>query len=138
MEFTVHTNNIEDAEDLFLLAKERLLDVNEWQRFSGESFMLTDKHGQKLHRNAHRGDHIKIANQPDLIIGHIIYDDFPDVLGESITLVLSGGDDLPTQEILIKRIGKLVSVSADNLLMSADASAFLKGIIVTKEYAIAS
>lgn len=138
MEYNIITKDIEDAEDLFLLAKERLLDINEWQKLTDEAFALTDKHGQKLHRNAHRGDHIITANKQELVVGHIIYDDFPDVLGESITLVLSGGDDLPTQEIQVKRVAKLVSVYADNLLLTTNAPVFLKGIIANKQYAIAS
>ena len=60
---SVTLENVDDAEDLFLVAKEKLLDVNNWHKVaegSSAAFILTDTHGSEVHRPAHTGDYIKI------------------------------------------------------------------------------
>lgn len=57
------SESLEDAEDLFVEAKERLLDVNSWHRLAGKGkarFQLVDGHCHPLKRHAHRGDFIRI------------------------------------------------------------------------------
>ncbi len=95
MEQYISTKTVEDAEDTFVDAKERLLDVNHWNRYCGVPgvfFSLTDGHSRLVSRKAHKGDHIKI-NAPAiaeccLVIDSIEYDDYPDLGMESFTLRL--------------------------------------------------
>jgi hypothetical protein len=96
-EYSITTTFTEDAEDLFVDAKEKLLDVNNWKRYSGITgieFRLTDGHGRPVKRKAHRGDHIKI-NFPGqsmadehccVVIEAIEYDDYPDLDMEAFTM----------------------------------------------------
>jgi hypothetical protein len=93
MEHTVITGTVEDAEDGFVDAKERLLDVRNWKRYcstAGVEFLLRDSHGKEVHRKAHRGDHIKIsvpgAAAQCMVIDAIEYDDYPDLGMEAFTL----------------------------------------------------
>ncbi len=91
MEYTIITGNSEDAEDCFVDAKERLLDVNNWNKFTainGGAFRLKDTHGREISRHARKGDHIRIDipgnnSQGDgydwVAIEAIEYDDYPDV-----------------------------------------------------------
>ncbi|MGN6476450.1 MAG: hypothetical protein ACTHKV_04440 [Flavipsychrobacter sp.] len=139
MDYSLTTNNIDDAEDLFLLAKDRLLDINDW-RNNDAGFILTDHHKQKLHRNAHSGDFIKIGSSDKwLIINKIQYDDYPDVNGESLTIFLSYTDDPESMHtIAVNRVGKVLSVQGFNIDFFENAEAFLIGILATNEYAIAS
>jgi hypothetical protein len=56
-------NNREDAVIKYTEAKDRLLNVSRWGEFAGEAadtFILTDTRGNKLDREAHEGDLIKI------------------------------------------------------------------------------
>lgn len=126
----------EDAEDLFLLAKERLLNVNEWKNIvdgNSAAFLLTDNYGEPLHRNAHLGDYIQIdipgpgtitGNAKDWVkIEAITYDDYPDENGESLLIQLRPTakpgdedthtahffDDTATSTIQVKRWGKIVA-----------------------------
>ncbi|WP_276134630.1 hypothetical protein [Polluticoccus soli] len=89
----------DDAEELFVVAKNKLLDVNNWDKTSVSAsavFQLADHHGNDLHRKAHKGDYIKI-NIPGpgsstgggfdwVHIEHITYDDYPDEHTESILM----------------------------------------------------
>ena len=97
-EYSITTTFTEDAEDLFVDAKEKLLDVNNWRRYSGITgidFRLTDGHSRPVKRKAHRGDHIKI-NFPEqgsaadehccVVIVALEYDDYPDLDMETFTL----------------------------------------------------
>lgn len=120
------TNTIEEAEDCFVDAKERLLDVNNWNRYNpvpGISFRLTDGHGRDVHRRAHKGDHIKIDVPGGdgihccAVIEAIEYDDYPDLGMEAFTLRLhpcshAGTEDndhgLPEGAMIIERRGKQV------------------------------
>lgn len=96
---SILTDTIEDAEDFFVDAKERLLDVNNWKRYGGAGmpeFSLSDHHGYALKRRAHKGDYIKITpfNNPDfdadaliwVAIEAIEYDDYPDLNAESFAI----------------------------------------------------
>lgn len=98
MKYQVKLNSIEDADEYFLVAKDRLLDVNEWNDILANNksiFALTDTHGQKLHRDAHTGDMIRASifdnNQSKdrwLHIDKIQYDNFPDINSEEISMNL--------------------------------------------------
>jgi len=98
---SIATDSIEDAEDFFVDAKERLLDVNNWKRYSSPGnpeFMLTDHHGHTLKRRARKGDHIRIDSEglehsPGggfswVVIEAIEYDDYPDESIETFAIRL--------------------------------------------------
>lgn len=139
MEYSISTHSLEDAEDLFVVAKERLLDINDWQ--NEHSSALIDNHKNKIHRNAHTGDFIKINSLPEklLIINKIQYDDYPDISGESITMFLSTVNDPESMHtIAINRVGKILTVQGHNLYFMGNAPGFLTHLLYTKEYAIAS
>ena len=97
MEFSIELPEPDDARDLFLLAKERLLDVNDWNSlFAGKEYhiMLTTPKGQKLQRDAHVGDMMVISatngQSIDMWVNirKIQYDFFPDIGSESISMLL--------------------------------------------------
>lgn len=133
---SITTEDIEDAEDFFLIAKDRLLDINGWGTLAGAasaSFQLTDLHGHEAHRKAHTGDHIRI-NIPGpgsqtgdgydwVRIETIAYDDYPDESSESITMRVrpsanptgEAGDvahffkDAATSTFIVERHGKILA-----------------------------
>jgi hypothetical protein len=87
----VTAKTIEDAEDWFVDAKERLLDINNWEKYApflSIEFRLSDGQGKGLKRSARRHDHIRIdipgsvSNTPGgfdwATIEAIEYDDYPD------------------------------------------------------------
>jgi hypothetical protein len=91
LEHSITFPMVEDAEDMFVVSKNRLLDVNNWKKSSthiSASFHLTDHHGKPITRRAHKGDHIRIAlPAPEARTGDgydwveieaIEYDDYPD------------------------------------------------------------
>jgi len=98
MEHTIVADTAEEAEDCFVDAKERLLDVNNWNKFSaikGGEFRLKDSHGKETERHARKGDHIRIDipgnPQQDggfdwVAIEAIVYDDYPDMDMESFAM----------------------------------------------------
>ena len=52
-----------EAKDFYLIVRQRLMDVNNWQNRAGKptaSFQLTDKSGKEVQREAQKGDHFKI------------------------------------------------------------------------------
>lgn len=139
MEYSISTKTMDDAEDLFIVAKERLLDVNDWH--SEYEFALTDSHKHKVHRNAHMGDFIKKGAQPEqwYVINKIQYDDYPDIAGESITIFMATVNDSESMHsVAINRVGKLLTVQGHNMDFTGNAANFLKMLIYTEEYAIAS
>ncbi len=137
MEYSINTHSTDDAEDLFIVAKERLLDINDWRE--GHTYTLTDGHKRKAHRNAHSGDFIKINTDTWVYINKIQYDDYPDIAGESITMFMSTESDTESMHtVAINRVGKVLTVQGFNLSFCQDAVGFLKGLIATEEYAIAS
>ncbi len=137
MEYSINTHSTDDAEDLFIVAKERLLDVSDWR--DGYTYTLTDGHKRKAHRNAHSGDFIKTDNDTWVYINKIQYDDYPDIGGESITMFMNTESDTESMHtIAINRVGKVLTVQGFNLSFYKDAATFLKRLIATEEYAIAS
>ena len=91
---------IEDAEDWFVDAKERLMAVNNWKKWSAMTsaeFKLTDSNGNTVNRSARNGDHIRI-DLPDnfdmaggfdwVTIEAIEYDDYPDLSTETFAMRL--------------------------------------------------
>jgi hypothetical protein len=95
MEQCFSTKTVEDAEDSFVDAKERLLDVNHWGRYCsapGVTFSLSDGHNRPVSRRARGGDHIKLSIPGSevccLIIESLEYDDYPDLGMEAFTLRL--------------------------------------------------
>lgn len=125
MEVSITAADIDDARDLFLLAKDRLLDVNDWNYSLKGNYRitLTDAAGHKLQRIARVGDMLCISAGNEVGIGsemwirisRIQYDFFPDVLSESISMLLetahsptgnaTGSDNMQQETILIKREG---------------------------------
>ncbi len=100
-EQSIVLDSMDDAEDMFVIAKERLLNVNDWHELGGEmsaSFMLTDKQGKEVHRHAHKGDLVKIkipgpgnaaGDGYDWVsVERIRYDDYPDNAAEQLVLEL--------------------------------------------------
>ena len=91
--------SVDDAEEFFIIAKDRLLDVNKWDKTADSAsatFCLTDHQGRELHRKAHKDDYIRI-NIPGpgaetgggydwVRIEAIVYDDYPDENSESIVM----------------------------------------------------
>ena len=142
-EYSTTTSYTEDAEDLFVDAKEKLLDVNNWKRYSGMTgidFRLTDGHTRSVNRKAHRGDHIKIsvsgqeAKDYCVRIDAIEYDDYPDLGMEAFTIrvhpcdnFLNKNDEDNDHEdaegtLIIERRGKKVfaSFNSRNEAINAD------------------
>lgn len=135
MKYQVKLNSVEDADEYFLVAKDRLLDVNEWNNIltdNKNTFALTNAHGQKLHRDAHCGDMIKASIAYDatpkdrwLHIDKIQYDSYPDINAEQISMNLQlsyspsgNGIDLsqyPKEErsftVVINRTQSLVTIN---------------------------
>lgn len=117
MEFYINLQNTDDATDLFLLAKEQLLDVNDWANLTGNTYstLLLDSKKQKLHRNARVGDVISITNLFTarniwIEICNIQYDYFPDIDSESISILLcTSGQSFQQETIIIKRDKSVVT-----------------------------
>lgn len=60
---TVSAETIINAHKLFIIARERLKDINHWKKYSGVAFTdtkLTDNKGNPLKREPREGDYIKI------------------------------------------------------------------------------
>jgi hypothetical protein len=130
MEYYQQLQNIDDAMDLFLLAKERLLDVNDWQSMAEDnnhSITLTNSKGEKQQRDARVGDMVNIKSDISNIwidICKIQYDFFPDISSESISFLFksgcspSGSSTHNRQEyfetILLKREGATVTIHCNN------------------------
>ncbi|TJZ62746.1 hypothetical protein FAZ15_00085 [Sphingobacterium olei] len=60
---TVEFSDITEADNFYVIAKGRLLDINNWNDVSGipsVSFCLVDRYNQKLNRSAQIGDHVRI------------------------------------------------------------------------------
>lgn len=121
--YGITTEFLEDAEDLFVDAKDRLLDVNKWSVFAGlssVSFALADAAGHPLKRRLHRHDHIVIATQDEgasdrFTVDALEYDDYPDEGFETfaIRMHISGHDaeQSKTSTIVVARHGKELSAT---------------------------
>lgn len=101
LEEHVAMESVDDADELFVIAKERLLHVNDWHTYAGALsgvFTLTDSRGKELHRRAHKGDYIKIllpgpgenaGNGYDWVhIEALEYDDYPDTDSEVLAMTV--------------------------------------------------
>lgn len=63
IEHTVRAADDNDAKQLFMIARNRLMDVNHWSEYSRPvtaTFRLTDASGNELNRTAEKGDYFKI------------------------------------------------------------------------------
>jgi hypothetical protein len=84
--------NEEDAEDLFIDAKSRFLDINHWQQYFSENapaFHLADHHGNAVKHLARKGDFFSVSDGVHtewLKVSALVYDDFPDQNMESLLL----------------------------------------------------
>lgn len=95
-EYRTAMDSIDDAEDLLVIAKERMLHINQWHEHSPllhNVFSLTDKQGKLLHRSAHKNDLVKITTEQEnpavwLYISQIVYDDYPDTSTEAFSVAL--------------------------------------------------
>lgn len=62
-EESIELENADAARKIFMIAKERLLSVNQWHKLAGKAsadFQLTDSKGNEVDRAARIGDHFKI------------------------------------------------------------------------------
>ena len=121
-EHTVHTESSEDAEDWFVEAKQKLLDVNNWQNYfsdSGVNFTITDARGNILKRQARSADHVRIelpnvhldSGFDWIVVESIEYDDYPDQNTELLTIRL-----LPAESPLSK---SFINFPIDNHVFGA-------------------
>ena len=129
LEHEVIAADVEEAEDWFVTAKDRLLDVNHW-RVTGslltQDLHLTDSHGRVMNRHARKGDHIRI-NIPGpgprevdaydwVVIAAIEYDDYPDESRETFALKIcaagmpgeGGAGSAPSGTLVIERNSKML------------------------------
>ena len=129
--YSIYTDAVEDAEDWFVDAKERLMDINNWRKYGGSTgvdFKLTDSHGKVLNRKAHNADHIRITVVQQaavfdwVVIEALEYDDYPDIDMETFAMRVRPGnhplikqDDHgmndATSTIVIERKGKKLAAS---------------------------
>lgn len=118
MDFMQQFSDRDDAREFFIIAKERLLDVNDWHNMvPGHTlhFSLTNQSGQKQHRDMRVGDTISITtgegSDISIRVETIQYDFFPDIRSESISILLSTTQGQAKQEtIMIKRESATVSI----------------------------
>jgi hypothetical protein len=131
LEHTVKAETEEDAEDWFVDAKNRLLDVNHWRQYGhhlNAEFTLADAHGKAVNRSAHRGDHLHIdipgsGSGVDWVVDAIVYDDYPDINRETITVRVRPSSDLKGKQdhdltpssyahaagaFVVERVGKML------------------------------
>ncbi len=62
-EASTELKDVDEAKNFYSIAKERLLDVNNWHHVAGiisATFQLTDKNGKEVNRGAEKGDYIKV------------------------------------------------------------------------------
>jgi hypothetical protein len=104
-------SNTDDATALFVEAKERLLDVDNWHRTAGCNqirFRLYDTTGQQQQRHARQHDLILAerteqgprdeGSQEWMRIGALTYDDYPDEQRERMSMELRPATDPHYQE----------------------------------------
>jgi hypothetical protein len=99
LEEHVMAESQDDAEEMFVTAKNRLLNVNQWHEYAGvgsATFKLTDEKGYPLTRTARKGDYIKVdipgpgsvagEGKDWVVIETIQYDDYPDTNMEILAM----------------------------------------------------
>lgn len=124
---TATTDIIEEAEDLFVDAKNRLMDVCRWAEYASLPnirFALADSHRHPVKRKARRADHILIDSgapgtpheeHDAYIIEALEYDDYPDNNFETFAIRMHASDatednnDEGSATIVIERSGLKVS-----------------------------
>ncbi len=134
--YAIEEETIEDAEDLFVDAKDRMLDINHWNKFSNVdsgSFRLTDHNGHEVFRHARRGDHVFTGSPAEvesgsvdwLYVSALEYDDYPDENKETFAIklqpspkpdgesVFESTPDDPTTSITLARSGNKVTVTLE-------------------------
>ncbi|HRO43397.1 MAG TPA: hypothetical protein PL009_11230 [Flavipsychrobacter sp.] len=100
-EETIEMDTLEEAQDMFVTAKDRLLNVNQWHEVSEtikSQFQIVDHQAHSINRKAHKGDFIKInipapgtdtGEGADWVkVDAIEYDDYPDENREVIAMRL--------------------------------------------------
>jgi hypothetical protein len=63
IDHTVNALDENDARKLFIVARNRLVDINHWDAYCGlvtATFRLTDQHGNEVNRTAEKGDYFRI------------------------------------------------------------------------------
>lgn len=82
--------SVEDAEEMFVIAKERLIEVNDWRKHvDGAELTLVNVRNERLHRPAHQHDHVLFKDRSRCYITHIRYDDYPDVQSEKFAITMA-------------------------------------------------
>src|SRR4051812_37778867 len=97
LHYSIEMESFDDADEMFVVAKDRLLDINNWHKIAevfGGICTLIDHHGRELQRKAHWHDYIKIKtesgqNDKWLYIDTVEYHDYPDDNLEGMTMSLS-------------------------------------------------
>jgi hypothetical protein len=62
-EAAIELKDNNEAKNFYVIAKERLLDVNQWHQVAGiisATFQLVDSNGKEVTRTAGKGDYIKV------------------------------------------------------------------------------
>ncbi len=135
--------NEEEAEDFFVFAKDRLLDVNKWHELTGEAtrYYVTDAEGKELHHHVHADNFIKCVNGENVewyLADEIAYDDYPDEHIESIVISLVKAmpgqeivenDDRPVYTVAVARAAAMVAAAAVGL----DWGALVSGLVYIEE-----
>ena len=104
--FTIKSNTLTEAENLYNNAKENLIHVNNWNKLAGglsAKFQLTNSHGDALYRPAKEKDHIKIqlpvaGKHYDWVKIESIEEEKVDDLHEHITIKVRPTNDPLTSE----------------------------------------
>lgn len=153
LEHTIAVTDHDDAEDLFVDAKDRLWNVNGWGGEGSVTFRLTDAHGKKLNRIAHRNDHIRTSwgnaageGEDWVEVEAVEYDDYPDEDYETFAVRVhpaqlhhgSGGypvHSLPTGTFVVERRGLTLKAAfhGRNEIVHGDGSASVGWRSVTDE-----
>lgn len=146
LKYDIVAESVEDADELFLIAKDRLLAVNKWQSLCEDigELKLTDSHGNEMQRNAHYNDHIKI-DEPGhatewVHIDGIEYNDFPDEDYETMAIRMRDArepkefqeeeaEDVPTATgtFVVERRGRHVAAHYYSRNENANAATWLAG-----------
>jgi hypothetical protein len=133
--YSVAAEHFDDAEEIFVDAKDSLLDVNNWHKLidnEGAIFVLTDTVGKELHRKAHKGDYIKLvkpgAASEKLHIDALVYDDFPDENTETFTMHLTYSD-AASIIFMIERHGLKLTTTISGKLPDVQWHSLLEGLL---------
>lgn len=110
----------DEAEDIFVEAKNRLWNVNKWAAMAsipGISFQLSDAAGKPVRSLAHPHHHIQVSDASgttdSMVIDAIEYDDYPDDDTETFALRLHDVhiEGTASTVLVILRYGNIVTAS---------------------------